>query len=122
VKVVGDSFGFCDKQWLHALGADGDDVVLILQDAFDGEESLAGQQQSVLVKEIGTDDGVGDSGFVFQTDEDESFGGTGALSGDGSAPDPEALLIPKPFESEVPPLSSNVNPSCLSPKTLCMIQ
>ena len=67
MEIVRNGFGFCDEEWLHTFGADGDHVVLILQDAFDGEEALAGQQQAIFVKQIGAHDGVGDSGLVFQT-------------------------------------------------------
>ena len=42
MEVVRDGFRLRDEQREHAFGFDGDDVVLILQDAFDGEEFLAG--------------------------------------------------------------------------------
>ena len=67
VEVMRNGFRFGDEQRQHALGFDRDDVVLILKDAFDGEEFLAGQQQAILMKQIGRDDRVGDSGFIFQT-------------------------------------------------------
>src|SRR6266576_3228035 len=67
VEIVRNGFGFCDEEWLHTFGADGDHVVLILQDAFDGEEALAGQQQAIFVKQIGADYCVRYSGLVFQT-------------------------------------------------------
>src|ERR1700756_4263423 len=67
VEIVGSSFCFRDEERLHAFGADGDHVVLILQDAFDGEEALAGQEQAVFVKQIGANDGVRYSRFIFQT-------------------------------------------------------
>ena len=44
VEVMRERFGLGDKQGLHAFGFDGDDVVLILQNAFDGKESLAAKQ------------------------------------------------------------------------------
>jgi len=66
VEVVGSSFCFCDEERLHAFGADGDHVVLILQDTFDSEEALAGQQKAIFVKQIGANDRVRDPGLVFQ--------------------------------------------------------
>jgi hypothetical protein len=53
MKIVRDGFGFGDEQGLDAFGFDGDDVVLILQDAFNGEEFLAGQQQAIAVEQVG---------------------------------------------------------------------
>ena len=43
MEVVGNSFGFRNEQRLHAFSADRDYVVLILQDAFYREKSLAGE-------------------------------------------------------------------------------
>ena len=40
MKIVGRGFGFGDEQWGDAFGADVNDVVLILQDAFDHQESF----------------------------------------------------------------------------------
>jgi len=67
MEIVGNGFGFGDEERLHAFGADRDHIVLILQDAFDGEEALAGQQQAVFVKQIGADYCVRYSRFIFQT-------------------------------------------------------
>ena len=66
MEVVRTGFCFGDEERLHAFGADRDHVVLILQDAFDGKESLAGEEQAVLVKQIRADDRVGYSGFIFK--------------------------------------------------------
>lgn len=67
VKIVRTGVGFRDEKGLHSFCADGDYVVLILQDAFHCQESLAGKKQAVFVKEIGADNGVRYSGFIFQT-------------------------------------------------------
>ena len=53
MEVVRTGFGFGDEEGLDAFSADGDYVVLILQDAFYGEEALASEQQAVFVEEIG---------------------------------------------------------------------
>jgi len=67
VKIVRTGLGLRDEKGLYSFGADGDYVVLVLQDAFYCQESLAGEKQAVFVKEIGADDGVRHSGFIFQT-------------------------------------------------------
>jgi len=91
VKVVRDRFCFCDEQRLYAFGADRNNVVLILQNSFDGEESLTGQQQAILMKQIRTDNGVCDSGFIFQAQKYKSLGGAGTLAGNNAASDAETL-------------------------------
>ena len=95
VEIVRDGFGFRDEQRQHAFGFDGDDVVLILQDAFDGEKFLAGQQQAILMKQVGCDDGVGHAGFIFQADKHKSFGGAGTLADDDAASDAQPLAAGK---------------------------
>ena len=50
MKVVRSGFRLSDEERRDAFGFDGNDIVLILQDAFDGEEALAGQQQAILMK------------------------------------------------------------------------
>ncbi len=40
VEIVRGSFGLRNKQGLHTFGFHGDHIVLILQDAFDGQEAL----------------------------------------------------------------------------------
>src|SRR5271166_6187330 len=50
VKIMRNGFGFRNEQRQHAFGADGNDVILILKNSFDGEETLAGQQQAILMK------------------------------------------------------------------------
>jgi len=89
MKIVRGGFGFRNKQGQHALGANGDDVVLILKNSFDGQKALAGQQQAILMKQVRRDDGIGHPGFIFQADEDESLGGSRALAGNDAASDAE---------------------------------
>src|SRR5215469_6210949 len=95
---------------MDAFGADRDYDVLVLQDAFDGEKTLAGQEQAVLVEEIGADDGVGDSGFIFEADENESFGGAGALAGDDAASDAKAFAGGQIAEFDGAPDAHGIEP------------
>ena len=93
MEIVRNGFGLGDEQRQHAFGFDGDDVVLILQNAFDGEEALAGKQQAILVKQVWPDNGVSYASFIFQTEKDESFGGSWALADDDAAADAETLAV-----------------------------
>src|SRR5689334_16348960 len=43
------------------------------------------------MKQVGRDDGVGNSGFIFQAEKDKSLGGAGALADNNAASDAEAL-------------------------------
>ena len=65
MKVVRVGFGFRNEQGQNAFGFDGDDVVLILQNTFDGEEALASKKQAILMEQVGRHDGIGYAGFIF---------------------------------------------------------
>ena len=45
------------------------------------------------VKQIGRDDGVGHSGFIFQTEKNKSFCGSGTLADDDASSDAKALAV-----------------------------
>jgi len=64
---------------------DVDDAALDLENTFDIEEARACDHDSIAFEEIGTDDHVGDSGFVFHGQKDEAFGSAWALSCDNTA-------------------------------------
>lgn len=79
--VVGLRFGGGDSQRQNARGFDGNDVVLILQQAFDAEEFFAIDDEAVFFVEIRADDDVGDAGFVLEAQKDKTLGGAGTLAG-----------------------------------------
>jgi hypothetical protein len=83
---------------LELAGFDVDDAVLILEFAGDEQETRAGDDDAVRLENIGGDDDVGDSGFVFKREEDEAFGGAGALAADYSACGADWLLGACGFE------------------------
>lgn len=66
----------------HTLGSHRNHIVLILQDAFNRQKAFAGQQQTIAVKKSGRDDGIGHTGFIFQTDKDKSLGSAWTLAND----------------------------------------
>src|SRR4051812_13618804 len=67
VEVVRTGGSSGELQRSDALGADRDDVVLMLEDAFDEHEAHRYQLNAIFFEEVGRDDGVGDAGFIFQT-------------------------------------------------------
>src|ERR1700744_5020956 len=98
VEVVGANFE-------GAVGAGGkshsfnvDDVVLILQGAFDQQEAAAGDEQAVAVVQVGSNDDIGDAGFVFHGDEDEAFSGARALAGDDASGGADVFAIAAGFQ------------------------
>ena len=67
------------------LGFDEDDVVDVLDAAFDEEEGFLSDEEALLIEKLRGNDGVAGAGLVFEADEDESFGGAGTLSADDVA-------------------------------------
>jgi len=65
-----------------------DHTVLVLERAFDPQEPIARDCDAVLLEYIGREDDIGDPGLVFEGEEDEAFGGAGALARNHTAGDP----------------------------------
>lgn len=78
---MGADVGGGDVDGADAMGFHMDDAVLYLQCAFDVEEARARNEDAFALEEVGGDDDVGNAGFVFHGEEDEAFGGAGALTG-----------------------------------------
>ena len=95
MKIVRGGFGAGDAQGADALGLDGDYAFLILQFALDQQKLLVHDEDVICVEKLRRDDGVGDAGFIFDAEKDESFGGAGALARDHSAGDANLGAIGK---------------------------
>lgn len=85
VEIVRSGFGACDVQRLNAFHFHGDDVVLILQTSFDQQKLVMDDNGMILLENLRCDDGVGDSGFVFKVEENETFCCSGTLARDHSS-------------------------------------
>src|ERR1051325_5628279 len=85
MKIVGGDGSFACSENLHAIGFHGNDIVDILQAAFDQEKFTSNNCEAILLKNVGRDDCIRDAGLVFETQEHETFGGAGTLSSDDSA-------------------------------------
>ena len=87
MEVVRAHVGGGDVDGADAVRFDVDDAALDLERAFDVEETGAGNGHAIALEEIGRDDHVGYTGFVFHGKKDEAFGGAGALTGDDASGD-----------------------------------
>ena len=100
---------------MDTLGFHRNDVVLILQDSFDHQESATGEQYPVPFINIRRHNRVGDAGFIFQAKEEKSFGRPWSLSGDdatGNACEPpvrDCLQIARPLDVHSIPFSPVVS-------------
>ena len=64
-------------QGIDAAGLDHGGSAGVLDFALNGEEGFLGDGETPLFKELRSNDGVGDAGFIFEADKDESFRGAG---------------------------------------------
>ena len=83
--AVGEGFDF--------FGFNDHDVVGVLDLAFDDEKVFLRDEEALFFEELRRDDGVGDAGFVFEADEDKTFGGAGSLTANDVAGDANALAV-----------------------------
>ena len=82
MKIVGAEFGFADGQRANVSRLYGDYVLLVLQLALDQQKLFVDHRVLELLINSGRNDGVGDAGFIFKAEKDESLGGARALAGD----------------------------------------
>src|ERR1700730_15352086 len=68
-------------------GFNQDNVFRILHFAFNHEKSFLSNQETKALEQVWIDNRIGDSGFVFQTDEDKPFRRSRALPTNDVAPD-----------------------------------
>src|SRR5260370_4695468 len=82
----------------EAVALDADDAVVLLQAAFDHEQRAGQDGAAVLLEGVGVDDDVGDAGLVLEGEEDEAFGGPGALADDAAPAAADPLAAPQPLQ------------------------
>lgn len=86
--AAGEILGF---EALDALSLDDENIFAGLEPAGDFKEGFLGDDEAQFLEKLGANDGVGDAGFIFEADEDKSFGGAGALTADDIARDGDDL-------------------------------
>ena len=74
-----------DGNFLHARSLHMDDVIDVLQRAFEEKELALNDRGAIALENIRRDDDVGNAGFVFEAEEDEAFCGAGTLSCDDTS-------------------------------------
>ncbi len=77
--------GFGKREGEDAPGFDGNNIVLILQNAFDKQKGMMNDDGVILRKKLRGDNRVGDAGFVFEAEEDKAFGCAWPLTGNDRA-------------------------------------
>src|SRR5689334_15673161 len=85
VKIVRDGLRLGNVQRRDAPSFDGNYPVLVLQSSFNEQELLGRKHETVLLKQIGIDDGIGDPGFIFQTEKNKTFGCSRTLARNDSS-------------------------------------
>src|SRR5271157_2830224 len=93
IKIMRSGRGLGDAERQDALGFHGNHIVLILQLSFNEQELLTDNHQTVLRKQIWSDDGIGDASLIFEAEEDEALGGAGPLARDYGAGDSNLLAV-----------------------------
>src|SRR3954468_22788168 len=74
-------------------GLDDVNPIVSLQAAFDQEKAFLRNGEAQFFEELRRDDGVGDAGFIFEADENETFRGAGTLPTDHVAGDANSLAM-----------------------------
>ena len=87
---AGEVVGF---EAINGVGLDDEDVFAGLEFAGDFQEIFLGDDEAEVFEELGLHDGIADAGFVFEADENEAFGGAGALTADDVAGDGDDLAF-----------------------------
>lgn len=90
IMRAGPNFGGV-AEGVDALGEDGNDAFLLLESAPDFEEGFLGDEEPFGLEEGGLDEGIGDAGLVFETDETVAFGRAGSLSADDHTDERDSL-------------------------------
>jgi len=65
MEIMRVNAGAGDFYWQNAKSFHVDDTVLYLQPAFNVEESIASDNDPLMLEEIGCDDDIGNPGFIF---------------------------------------------------------
>ena len=85
MKVVRAYINAGMRKWRQPRGLHVNHSVLILQRALNQQKLAARDHQAVALVNIGSHDHVGDAGFIFHREKDESLRGSRPLPGDHAA-------------------------------------
>ena len=85
IKIPGPGFGLCYRQRPDLERFYRDHVVLMPEASFDQDESFGRNDGPVPFQHVGCEDRVCDAGLVFQAQENEAFGCSGALTCDDAS-------------------------------------
>src|SRR5947209_16090101 len=80
MEIVRGGVSFRDRQGKNAVSFHRNDIVQILEHTFDHDEFLADQEQTIFLKHVGSDDGVGYTSLIFHAEKDKTFCGSRPLT------------------------------------------
>ena len=87
VKIVGRNGLFGYMQRFESSGPYGENIVDILHLAFNEQICVVEDGGALAIENVGHDDGIGDAGFIFHAEEQQSFGSPGTLAANDAAGD-----------------------------------
>lgn len=93
VVAFGPVFACIGAKRTELLATQVHDVALDLERAADEEERRRRDEEGLAFEPFGCDDHVDDSGFVFDREEDEALGGTGALAADDESGEGDSFVV-----------------------------
>ena len=85
MKIVSGCGSAGEKKRLDDSGFDGDDAVLVLQNAFNYEKWIVHDDGVIFFEKLRRDDDVRYAGFIFEAQEYEPLRGSGTLANDNRA-------------------------------------
>ena len=88
MKIMRGHGLFGDMERLETGGSYCKDSIDVLHFAFDNQVRIIQDSCSLAIEDVRHNDGVRDTGFVFDTEKEQSFGGSGTLAADDAAGDP----------------------------------
>ena len=93
MEIMGSNYYVTDIKWSNSLCFDMNDSILMLERTFHAHKATARNHNTVLFKVIRRDDDIGDTGFIFERQEDKTLRGPWALPSDDTPWNPDKFMI-----------------------------
>ncbi len=93
MEVVRAGIGAGNVERRYSLSFDVNDAVLNLEQTCDQKESGTCDNDAVALEHIGSENDVGDAGFIFKREKDEAFCRAWALASDHATGNPDKMIV-----------------------------
>src|SRR5947207_13429491 len=93
MEIVRGGGRVADLEGEKTIGLNGNSVVQVLQFSFNQKELLADEQQPIFFEQVGGNDGIGNDGFIFQAEKNNTMSGACALASNDAASNADAPPI-----------------------------